>query len=180
MVQDTFRRFAEERIRPIAEEVHRNNEDIPEGIIEGLSEIGTFGVSIPEEYDGFAAEGEGEYLSMVVATEELSRGSLGVGGSLVTRPEILARALLAGGTEDRRRCASAGEREVIKPPSRVSGTFPPKFPNRSISAYICRLLTDRGISAGDRPHYVGSRRIRVRNVRRWSRIETWTAHGNLG
>ncbi len=102
MVQDTFRRFAEERIRPIAEEIHRDNEDIPEEIIEGLSELGTFGVSIPEEYEGFAAEGEGEYLSMVVATEELSRGSLGVGGSLVTRPEILARALLAGGTEEQK------------------------------------------------------------------------------
>ena len=71
MVQDTFRRFAEERIRPIAEEIHRNNEDIPEEIIEGLSELGTFGVSIPEEYEGFAAEGEGEYLSMVAATEEI-------------------------------------------------------------------------------------------------------------
>ncbi len=103
MVQDTFRRFAEERIRPLAEEIHRHNEDIPEEIIEGLSELGTFGVSIPEQYDGFAAEGEGEYLSMVAATEELSRGSLGVGGSLVTRPEILARALLAGGTEEQKR-----------------------------------------------------------------------------
>jgi (2S)-methylsuccinyl-CoA dehydrogenase len=103
MVQDTFRRFAEEQIRPVAEEIHRHNEDIPEEIIEGLSELGTFGVSIPEEYEGFAAEGEGEYLSMVAATEELSRGSLGVGGSLVTRPEILARALLAGGTEEQKR-----------------------------------------------------------------------------
>lgn len=36
---------------------------------------------------------------MVVATEELSRGSLGIGGSLITRPEILTRALVAGGTE---------------------------------------------------------------------------------
>jgi (2S)-methylsuccinyl-CoA dehydrogenase len=39
---------------------------------------------------------------MVVATEELSRGSLGVGGSLVTRPEILAKAILAGGTEEQK------------------------------------------------------------------------------
>ena len=39
---------------------------------------------------------------MVVATEELSRGSLGAGGSLITRPEILARALLAGGTEEQK------------------------------------------------------------------------------
>jgi (2S)-methylsuccinyl-CoA dehydrogenase len=35
----------------------------------------------------------------VVATEELSRGSLGIGGSLITRPEILTRALVKGGTE---------------------------------------------------------------------------------
>ena len=40
---------------------------------------------------------------MVVATEELSRGSLGVGGSLITRPEILARALVQGGTEAQKR-----------------------------------------------------------------------------
>jgi (2S)-methylsuccinyl-CoA dehydrogenase len=39
---------------------------------------------------------------MVVATEELSRGSLGAGGSLITRPEILTRALEAGGTEEQK------------------------------------------------------------------------------
>jgi (2S)-methylsuccinyl-CoA dehydrogenase len=38
----------------------------------------------------------------VVATEELSRGSLGIGGSLITRPEILTRALVQGGTEDQK------------------------------------------------------------------------------
>ena len=50
-------------------------------------------------YDGFSEGGESEYIGMVVATEELSRASLGAGGSLITRPEILTRALLAGGTE---------------------------------------------------------------------------------
>jgi (2S)-methylsuccinyl-CoA dehydrogenase len=103
LVQDTFRRFAEDEIRPLAEEIHRHNEDIPEKIIQGLAQLGAFGVSIPEEYDGFAAEGEGEYLAMVAATEELSRVSLGVGGSLITRPEILSRALVAGGTEEQKR-----------------------------------------------------------------------------
>jgi (2S)-methylsuccinyl-CoA dehydrogenase len=38
-------------------------------------------------------------MGMVVATEELSWGSLGAGGSLITRPEILTRALVFGGTE---------------------------------------------------------------------------------
>ena len=61
-----------------------------------------FGLSIPEEYGGFAAGGESDYIGMVVATEELSRGSLGVGGSLITRPEILTRALVKGGTEEQK------------------------------------------------------------------------------
>jgi (2S)-methylsuccinyl-CoA dehydrogenase len=99
LVQDTFRRFAEDRIAPQAEHVHRHNLDVPEDIIAGLAEIGAFGLSIPEEYGGYAAGGEGEALAMVIATEELSRASLGIGGSLITRPEILTRALLKGGTE---------------------------------------------------------------------------------
>jgi (2S)-methylsuccinyl-CoA dehydrogenase len=103
MVQDTFRRFAENEIVPVAEEIHRHNSDIPEKVIEGLAELGAFGLSVPEEYGGFAAGGESEYLAMVVATEELSRGSLGVGGSLITRPEILTRALVKGGTEEQKK-----------------------------------------------------------------------------
>jgi (2S)-methylsuccinyl-CoA dehydrogenase len=99
LVRDTFRRFADDKIRPVAEQVHRHNADIPEDIISGLAELGAFGLSVPEEYGGFAAGGESDYMGMVVATEELSRGSLGVGGSLITRPEILARALVKGGTE---------------------------------------------------------------------------------
>ena len=55
--------------------------------------MGAFGLSVPEEYGGYARAASREYIAMVVATEELSRGSLGVGGSLITRPEILTRAL---------------------------------------------------------------------------------------
>jgi (2S)-methylsuccinyl-CoA dehydrogenase len=102
LVAETFRRFAEDKIRPVAEHVHRTNADVPEELIDGLAEIGGFGLSVPEEYDGFASGGESDYLGMVIATEELSRGSLGIGGSLVTRPEILTRALVAGGTEEQK------------------------------------------------------------------------------
>jgi (2S)-methylsuccinyl-CoA dehydrogenase len=102
LVRETFHRFAEEKVRPVAEHVHRANADIPEDVIAGLAEIGGFGLSVPEEYGGFAAGGEHDYLGMVVATEELSWGSLGVGGSLITRPEILTRAIVRGGTEEQK------------------------------------------------------------------------------
>jgi len=94
------------KIKPLAEHVHRTNSDIPEEVIGGLAEIGGFGLSVPEEYGGFAAGGESDYLGMVIATEELSWGSLGVGGSLITRPEIHSRhgQMQSGST------ASAGHR----------------------------------------------------------------------
>ena len=102
LVRDSFHRFAEEQLRPRAEHIHRTNADIPEEIIGGLAEMGALGLSIPEEYGGFASGGDSDYLGMVVATEELSWGSLGAGGSLITRPEILSRALVAGGTEEQK------------------------------------------------------------------------------
>ena len=103
LVRETFHRFAEDKVRPHAEYVHRHNADIPEEVIEGLAELGGFGLSVPEEYGGFASGGESDYMGMVVATEELSWGSLGVGGSLITRPEILTRALVYGGTEQQKK-----------------------------------------------------------------------------
>ena len=102
MVADMFHRFGEEQVRPHAEHVHRTNADIPESIIEGLSELGGFGLSVPEQFGGFSSGGESEYLGMVVATEALSWASLGIGGSLITRPEIMTRALLSGGTQEQK------------------------------------------------------------------------------
>jgi (2S)-methylsuccinyl-CoA dehydrogenase len=102
LVRETFHRFAQEVIRPHAEHIHRANADIPEEIITGLAEMGALGLSIPEQYGGFATGGASDYLGMVVATEELSWGSLGAGGSLITRPEILSRALVAGGTDEQK------------------------------------------------------------------------------
>ena len=102
MVRDAFGSFATDVVAPHAEHVHRTNGDVPEEIVSGLAEIGAFGLSVPAEYGGFSEGGDAEYLGMVVATEELSRASLGIGGSLITRPEILTRALVAGGTEEQK------------------------------------------------------------------------------
>ncbi len=103
MVRDSFRAFAGKVIAPHAERVHRHNEDVPEQVIAGLAALGAFGLSIPVEYGGYSEGGDGEYMASCVATEELSRASLGIGGSLITRPEILTRALVRGGTEPQKR-----------------------------------------------------------------------------
>ena len=95
MTRDSVRQFAKSEVAPIAEEVHRNDELIPEHIIKNMSELGYFGMSVPEEYGG----GDMGNLAMIITTEELSAASLGVAGSLITRPEILIKALLRGGTE---------------------------------------------------------------------------------
>ncbi|MGI9610238.1 MAG: acyl-CoA dehydrogenase family protein [Acidimicrobiia bacterium] len=102
LVEDTFKRFAAEQVAPRAEHIHRENADIPEDLLSGLAEMGLFGLSIPEEHGGFASGGEGDYFGMIIATEELSKASLCAAGSLITRPEILARAIEAGGTDEQK------------------------------------------------------------------------------
>ena len=99
MMRDTFRRFADDVVAPLAEEIHREDLIIPDAILEPLKEMGMFGLSIPASYGGLQEDDKEDTLGMIVVTEELSRGSLGAAGSLITRPEILARALLKGGTE---------------------------------------------------------------------------------
>ena len=63
-----------------------------------MSELGVFGLTIPEEYGGLGLGKE----SMCVVSEELSRGYIGV-GSLGTRSEIAAELILGGGTEEQKR-----------------------------------------------------------------------------
>jgi (2S)-methylsuccinyl-CoA dehydrogenase len=102
LLRATLRGFAETEIRPVAQGVHRRDLDVPESIIRGVAALGLFGISIPEEYGGSQQEGS-DRVAMLIATEELSRASLGIGGSLMTRPEILVRALLRAGTEEQKR-----------------------------------------------------------------------------
>lgn len=99
MVRSTFARFAEEQVMPVAEQVHRQDLDIPQSLIDAAAALGCFGTCIPERFGGLMPDERADCLGMIVVTEELSRGSLGAAGSLITRPEIAARALLAGGTE---------------------------------------------------------------------------------
>ncbi|KIC21144.1 MULTISPECIES: acyl-CoA dehydrogenase family protein [unclassified Leisingera] len=97
MIRDQFRRYAVEKVEPNAHDWHLKDELIPMEVIEELAEMGVFGLTIPEEYGGFGLS----KASMVVVSEELSRGYIGV-GSLGTRSEIAAELILCGGTEEQK------------------------------------------------------------------------------
>jgi (2S)-methylsuccinyl-CoA dehydrogenase len=102
MAQDAFRRFAAAIVAPQAEAIHRHDMTVPETLLQPLREMGVFGLSIPERYGGSAPDDRDDTLMMVAVTEALSEASLAAAGSLITRPEILSRALLVGGTEEQK------------------------------------------------------------------------------
>lgn len=93
-MREEMRRFADAEVVPHAHEWHLANEYIPMDIIEKMSELGVFGLTIPEDFGGLGLGKE----SMCVVSEELSRGYIGV-GSLGTRSEIAAELILLGGTD---------------------------------------------------------------------------------
>ena len=93
MMRDQFRRFADERVAPYANDWHRADILIPDDVVAALAELGVFGLTLPEAWGG---SGLGK-VSVCVVTEELSRGWLGV-GSLATRSEIAGELVLQNGT----------------------------------------------------------------------------------
>lgn len=102
MMRESFAQFGESVVAPLAQAIHLGDTDIPEVIIQGAAALGLFGVSIPQRFGGLQPDDHPDTLAMLVVTEALSAASLGAAGSLITRPEIMARSLLAGGTEAQR------------------------------------------------------------------------------
>jgi (2S)-methylsuccinyl-CoA dehydrogenase len=98
LMQEQFRRFADEKIAPHCHDWHVKDTLIPLPLVEELSALGVFGLTVPEDFGGL---GLGK-MAMCVVTEELSRGYIGV-GSLGTRSEIAAELIRLGGTDAQKR-----------------------------------------------------------------------------
>ena len=96
-IRDQMRRFADDKVLPYAHDWHLKDEYIPMEVVNEMSELGVFGLTIPEEFGGLGLGKE----SMCVVSEELSRGYIGV-GSLGTRSEIAAELILGGGTPEQK------------------------------------------------------------------------------
>jgi (2S)-methylsuccinyl-CoA dehydrogenase len=96
-IREEMRKFADSEVAPQAQQWHRTNSYIPLDIIAQMSDLGVFGLTIPQDYGGLGLGKE----SMCVVSEELSRGYIGV-GSLGTRSEIAAELIIGGGTEEQK------------------------------------------------------------------------------
>ena len=96
-IREEMRKFADSEVIGHAQTWHRTNSYIPMEIIGQMSELGVFGLTIPESFGGMGLGKE----SMCVVSEELARGYIGV-GSLGTRSEIAAELILGGGTEEQK------------------------------------------------------------------------------
>ncbi len=73
-IRDTCREFAEQEIKPLAEEMDRTGA-FPYALVRKMGELGLLGLPFPEEYGGAG----GDFLSYCLAIEEISRGDVSVG-----------------------------------------------------------------------------------------------------
>src|SRR5580700_10540071 len=88
--------FADEQILPNAE--HYDHEDeFPEPIVEQMKELGLFGVTIPEDFDGMGLD----LTTYAMIVEELSRGWISISG-IVDTHFIGSYLLMKFGSEEQR------------------------------------------------------------------------------
>src|SRR5712691_10205189 len=97
-IRRSVREFVEHEVVPIANDLDRQEAQIPEHIIEKMAELGYFGIIFPPEEGGLGLD----YTSMAIVTEELSRGWLSV-GSVMTRNLITGTLISANGTPEQKK-----------------------------------------------------------------------------
>jgi alkylation response protein AidB-like acyl-CoA dehydrogenase len=90
------RQFVDEQIIPVAQELEHADE-YPTEIIEGLKELGVFGLTIPEEFGGLGES----LLTYALVVEEIARGWMSVSGVINTH-FIVAYMLLRHGTPEQK------------------------------------------------------------------------------
>ena len=90
------RQFVDEQIIPVATDLEHKDE-YPTDIVEGMKEMGIFGLMIPEEYGGLGES----LLTYALCVEEIARGWMSVSGIINTH-FIVAYMLLQHGTEEQK------------------------------------------------------------------------------
>ncbi len=97
MIRDTTRRFASERIAPIADTIDRANE-FPRQLWPEMGALGLHGITVEEEWGGLGLG----YLDHVVAMEEVSRASASVGLSYGAHSNLCINQIRRWATPDQK------------------------------------------------------------------------------
>src|SRR3954451_18927086 len=95
-ILETVRDFTEREIVPHAQRLEHADE-YPQAIVDGMCELGLFGLTIPEEYGGLGES----LLTYALVVEELARGWMSVSG-VVNTHFIVVYLLLRHGTEEQK------------------------------------------------------------------------------
>ena len=89
--QELFKRmvreFCEQNIEPRSREIDDKEAGIPDDIIQGMADLGIFGVTIPEQYGGSAPEGE-EMTYANIVVQELGRSEMSMALPVFLRGKI--------------------------------------------------------------------------------------------
>jgi alkylation response protein AidB-like acyl-CoA dehydrogenase len=97
MIREEVRRFCEEEIEPIAQEVEDDHR-FPEEIFDALADLDMMGVPVSEEHGGLG----GDQLMYALVTEELGRVSGGIGLSYAAHVSLGSKPIEMFGTEDQK------------------------------------------------------------------------------
>jgi alkylation response protein AidB-like acyl-CoA dehydrogenase len=90
----TIRDFVDNEILPVATRLEHADE-YPTDIVEGMKELGLFGLTIPEEYGGLGES----LLTYALVVEEIARGWMSVSG-IVNTHFIVAHMIMQHGTDE--------------------------------------------------------------------------------
>ncbi|MGZ3599870.1 MAG: acyl-CoA dehydrogenase family protein [Ktedonobacterales bacterium] len=97
MIRTLCREFADEEIKPHAEELDRTAE-FPYAIVRKMANLGLFGLPFPEEYGGAGAD----FLSYCIALEEIGRGDASVGITMEAHTSLGATPFHLFGSEEQK------------------------------------------------------------------------------
>lgn len=97
MIRDLCREFAENEIKPHAEEMDRTGA-FPYEIVKKMGELGLLGLPFPEEYGGAGAD----FLAYCVALEEIGRGDASVGITMEAHTSLGATPFYLFGTDEQK------------------------------------------------------------------------------
>jgi alkylation response protein AidB-like acyl-CoA dehydrogenase len=96
-IRDISRKFATEVVAPRAEDIERTGEH-PYEVVAQMADLGMMGIPFPEKYGG----GGGDWVSMHLCIEELSRADTLLGAILDVTTSVVGQELLIFGTEEQK------------------------------------------------------------------------------